>query len=105
MLSYWLSVSRRFFRYKSVDNIYSVRLSCEAEVSETIMGKEKRNCKKTEAMGEPKQEMKWFKAASKEIIECIKDAMNSLDMEEVERLIDMLLKVKNRKIFIVGMGR
>jgi 6-phospho-3-hexuloisomerase len=31
--------------------------------------------------------------------------MNSLDLKEVERLIDMLLKAKNRKIFIVGMGR
>ena len=105
MLFYWLSVSRRFFRYKSVDSIYSVRLSCEAEVLETIMRKEERNCKTTGVMGEPKQEMKWLKAASEEIIECIKDAMNSLDMEEVERLIDMLLKAKNRKIFIVGMGR
>jgi len=28
-----------------------------------------------------------------------------LDMEEVERLIDMLLNAKNRKIFILGMGR
>jgi hypothetical protein len=53
MLSYWLSISRRFFRYKSVDSIYSVRLSFEAEVLETIMGKEERNCKKTGVMGEP----------------------------------------------------
>ena len=79
MLFYLLSVSRRFFRYKSVDSIYSLRL-CEAEVLETIMGKEERNCKKTGVMGEPKQEMKWLKAASKEIIDCINDAMNSLDM-------------------------
>ena len=72
---------------------------------ETKMRKEERNCKKTGVTGEPKQEMKWLKAASKEIIECIKDAMNSLDLEEVESLIDMLLKAKERKIFIVGMGR
>jgi len=72
MLSYWLSVSRRFFRYKSVDSLYSVRLSCEAEVLETIVGKEERNCKKTELMGKPKQEMKWLYAASEEIIDCIK---------------------------------
>ena len=70
-----------------------------------IMGKEERDCEKTGVMGEPKQEMRWLKAASEEIVECIRDAMNSLDMEEVERLIDMLLKAKNRKIFIVGMGR
>ena len=54
---------------------------------ETKMRKEERNCKKTGVTGEPKQEMRWLKAASKEIIEC------------------MLLKAKERKIFIVGMGR
>jgi 6-phospho-3-hexuloisomerase len=70
-----------------------------------MLKKEERNCKKTSVLGEPKQEMKWLKVASKEIIDCVKDAMNSLDMEEVERLIDMLLKAKNKKIFIVGMGR
>lgn len=80
-------------------------MPCEAEVLEMRIGKERRNCKKTGVMDEPKQEMKWLKAASKEIIECIKDAMNSLDMEEVEMLIDVLLKAKKRKIFIVGMGR
>ena len=72
---------------------------------EIVMRKEERNRKKTGLIGEPKQEIKWLKAASKEIIDCIKGAMNSLDLEEVERLIDTLLKAKNRKIFIVGMGR
>lgn len=49
--------------------------------------------------------MKWLKAASEEIIECIKNSMDSLDMNEVEQLVDMLLKAKERKIFTIGMGR
>jgi len=49
--------------------------------------------------------LKWLKAASEEIIECIKNSMDSLDMNEVEQLVDMLLKAKERKIFTIGMGR
>ena len=49
--------------------------------------------------------MKWLKAASEEIIECIKNSMDSLDMNEVEQLVEMLLKAKERKIFTIGMGR
>ncbi len=49
--------------------------------------------------------MKWFKAASNEIIECIKQCMIGLDMKEVEQLISFLLQAKDRKIFTVGMGR
>jgi hypothetical protein len=46
--------------------------------------------------------MKWLNAASKEIIDCINDAMNSFDLEEVERLIDMLLKAKNKKYSLLA---
>lgn len=49
--------------------------------------------------------MNWLKAASEEIIECIKSSMDSLNMDEVEELIGMLLKAKDRKIFTIGMGR
>ena len=49
--------------------------------------------------------MDWLKAASEEIIECIKSSMDSLNMDEVEELIGMLLKAKDRKIFTIGMGR
>lgn len=49
--------------------------------------------------------MNWLKAASEEIIECIKRSMESLDMDEVEEFIDALLKAKDRKIFTIGMGR
>ncbi len=80
-------------------------MSGEAEVLEMSMGKEELKCGKTGVIGGRKQEMKWLKAASEEIVDCINDAMNSLDMEEVESLIDILLRAENSKIFIVGMGR
>ena len=49
--------------------------------------------------------MKLLKAAAEEIIEGIKSSIEKLNMKEVERLIELLLQAKNRKIFIVGMGR
>lgn len=49
--------------------------------------------------------MKLFKAAAEEIISCIKDSMEKLNMKEVERLIELMLEAKDKKIFIVGMGR
>lgn len=49
--------------------------------------------------------MKWLKAASNEIIACIKIAMKELDMKEVEHLINLVLEARDKKIFTVGMGR
>jgi 6-phospho-3-hexuloisomerase len=49
--------------------------------------------------------LKLLKAAAEEIIEGIKSSIEKLNMKEVERLIELLLQAKNRKIFIVGMGR
>lgn len=49
--------------------------------------------------------VKWLKAASEEIVDCIKRAMESLNVKEVEHLIKLLLEAKDRKIFTVGMGR
>lgn len=49
--------------------------------------------------------MKWLKAAAEEIIAGIKDCIDQLNMKEVERLIDLLLQAKDKKIFIVGIGR
>lgn len=51
------------------------------------------------------EKVKWLKAAAEEIIDCIKSSMDKLDLKEVERLIDLLLEAKDRKIFTVGMGR
>ncbi|MDH7557034.1 MAG: 6-phospho-3-hexuloisomerase [Candidatus Bathyarchaeota archaeon] len=49
--------------------------------------------------------MKLLKAAAEEILEGIKRSIEELNMKEVERLIELLLQAKDRKIFIVGMGR
>ena len=51
------------------------------------------------------RKLKWLKAAAEEIIDCIKTSMDSLDMKEVEHLVDTLLESKDKKIFTVGMGR
>ena len=49
--------------------------------------------------------MKWLRAAADEIVECIKAAIDELNIDEVERLIELLLEAKDKKIFTVGMGR
>ncbi|MDH7563550.1 MAG: 6-phospho-3-hexuloisomerase [Candidatus Bathyarchaeota archaeon] len=49
--------------------------------------------------------MKWLKAAAEEIVENIKRSVQELNMKDVEKLVDLLLKAKDKKIFIVGMGR
>jgi 6-phospho-3-hexuloisomerase len=49
--------------------------------------------------------LKWLKAAANEIIAGIKSSIENLNMKEVERLIELLLEAKDKKIFIVGMGR
>jgi len=49
--------------------------------------------------------LKLLKAAAEEIILGIKNSMKELNMKEVERLIELLLEAKDKKIFIVGMGR
>ncbi len=49
--------------------------------------------------------MEWLKAAAEEIIAGIRSAIQELNKKEVERLIELLLAAKNKKIFIVGMGR
>ncbi|MEM3695160.1 MAG: 6-phospho-3-hexuloisomerase [Candidatus Bathyarchaeia archaeon] len=51
------------------------------------------------------EKLKWLKAAANEIIAGIKSSIEELNMKEVERLIELLLEAKNKKIFIVGMGR
>ena len=49
--------------------------------------------------------MKWLKAAAEEIITGIKSSIDELNMKEVEHLISLLLESKDKKIFIVGIGR
>ena len=49
--------------------------------------------------------MKWLKAAADEIIADIQNCINELDMKEVERLIQLLLESKDKRLFIIGIGR
>jgi len=49
--------------------------------------------------------LKMLKAAAEEIIAGIKRSIEELNIKEVEQLIKLLLEAKDKKIFIVGMGR
>ncbi len=49
--------------------------------------------------------LKWLKAAAEEIVDCIKNSMDCLDLQQVERLIGLMMSAKKKKIFTVGMGR
>ena len=49
--------------------------------------------------------MKWLKAAVEEILAGAQRAIEELDETQVENLIQMLLTSKDKKIFVVGMGR
>jgi len=49
--------------------------------------------------------LKWLKAAAEEIVNSIRRSIEDLDMENVEEFINLLLGAKDKKIFIVGMGR
>ena len=49
--------------------------------------------------------MKWMKAAFDEIIFGAQKAMEELDLEQAERLVKLILDTRDKKIFVVGMGR
>lgn len=49
--------------------------------------------------------MKWLKAAAEEIVAGAQNAMKKLDMNQVEKMIELILDDKNKKIFVVGIGR
>lgn len=49
--------------------------------------------------------MRWLRAAIKEILSGVKHSVKELNAEEVEKLIQLLLGAKDKKIFLVGMGR
>lgn len=51
------------------------------------------------------KKLEWLKAAAEEIVASIKRSIEELNVKEVERLIELLLKARDKKIFIVGMGR
>ncbi|UCD27096.1 MAG: 6-phospho-3-hexuloisomerase [Candidatus Bathyarchaeota archaeon] len=49
--------------------------------------------------------MKWLKAAAEEILSGARKAMNELDVRKVEEFLQMIMDSKQRKIFVVGVGR
>ena len=49
--------------------------------------------------------MKWLEAAAEEILSGARKAICELDMNRVEKFIQMILESRERKIFVVGMGR
>jgi len=49
--------------------------------------------------------LKWLKAAAEEILAGAKKAIDEMDEAQVERMIQMILEAKDKKIFVVGMGR
>ncbi len=49
--------------------------------------------------------MKWLKAAAEEILSGAEKAMSELDMNRVEKFIQMIMDSRERKIFVVGVGR
>lgn len=49
--------------------------------------------------------MKWLKAAAEEILSGARKAMSELDVNRVEKFVQMILDSKERKIFVVGVGR
>ncbi len=51
------------------------------------------------------EKLKMLKAAAREIIMGIERAFQELNKEDVEKMIQMILDAKDKKIFIVGMGR
>jgi len=51
------------------------------------------------------KKLKWLGAAAQEIIAGIRSSIEELNVKEVEKFIELLLQAKDKKIFIVGMGR
>jgi len=49
--------------------------------------------------------VKWLKAAVEEILSGAKRAIDELDESQVECLIQLIQETKDKKIFVVGMGR
>lgn len=52
-----------------------------------------------------RKQLQWLEAAAKEILDGAMKAINELDMDSVEKLLQMIMDAKDVKIFVVGMGR
>jgi len=51
------------------------------------------------------EKLKWLGAAAEEIIAGIRSSIEELNIKDVEKFIELLLRAKDKNIFIVGMGR
>lgn len=49
--------------------------------------------------------MEYLKMTTDEIIEGVREALQSLDASQVERMLDLLITAKDRKILVIGAGR
>jgi len=49
--------------------------------------------------------LEWWKAAAEEIITGASKTLENLDKQQVEKLVEMIVEAKDKKIFIDGMGR
>lgn len=49
--------------------------------------------------------MKWLKAAAEELLTSAQKVISELDLDQAEKLVQMILGAKGEKIFVIGMGR
>ena len=49
--------------------------------------------------------MEWLKAAAEEILTGAQQAISELDFDQVEKMIQMILDARHKRIFVVGVGR
>lgn len=49
--------------------------------------------------------MEWLKAAAEEILTGAQQAISQLDIDQVEKMIQMILDARHKRIFVIGVGR
>jgi len=49
--------------------------------------------------------LKWLKAAANEILAGAQEAISALDPDQVEKMIQLILNARDKKIFVIGIGR
>ena len=49
--------------------------------------------------------MEWLKAAAEEILTGAQQAISELDFDQVEKMMQMILDARHKRIFVVGVGR
>lgn len=49
--------------------------------------------------------LKWLKAAADEIVAGAQEAISALDPDQIEKMIQLILSARNKRIFVIGIGR